>query len=39
MKLYIREWTEKTVDDEELQVTEIAPSEIQPLAYIIFVEK
>lgn len=39
MKLYIREWTEKTVDEEELQVTEITPSEIQPLSYIVFVEK
>ncbi len=39
MKLYIRETTEKTVDDEELIITEIAPSEIQPLAYIVFVDK
>lgn len=39
MKLYIRETKEKTVDEEELIITEIAPSEIQPLAYIIFLEK
>lgn len=39
MKLYIRETKERTVDDEELIITEIAPSEIQPLSYIVFLEK
>ncbi len=39
MKLYIRETKEKTVDNEELIIYEVAQSEIQPLAYIIFLEK
>jgi hypothetical protein len=38
-KIYIRERTEKTVDEEELQVVECYPSEIKPLSYIVFVEK
>lgn len=39
MKLYIRETKEKTVDDEELMIYEVAQSEIQPLSYIVFTEK
>lgn len=39
MKLYIRETKEKTVDDEELMIYEVAQSELQPLAYIVFTEK
>lgn len=39
MKLYIRETKEKTVDDEELMIYEVAQSEIQPLAYIVFLDK
>lgn len=39
MKLYIREWTEESVDGEELAVCEVCESEIQPLSYIVFIEK
>lgn len=39
MKLYIRETKEKTVDDEELMIYEVAQSELQPLAYIVFTDK
>lgn len=39
MKLYVRETKEKTVDNEELIIYEVAQSEIQPLAYIVFTDK
>jgi hypothetical protein len=38
-KIYVRQWTEKTVDEEELQVVECCQSEIHPLSFIIFLEK
>jgi hypothetical protein len=38
-KLYIKEITKKDVDGESLQVVEVSESKIQPLSYIIFLEK
>jgi hypothetical protein len=38
-KLYIKEWTEKTVDEDELQVFTTYESMVQDLSFIIFIEK
>jgi hypothetical protein len=38
-KLYIKKWTEKTVDDEELQVFTAYESMVKDLSFIIFIGK
>ncbi|MGF6951886.1 hypothetical protein QF028_004391 [Neobacillus sp. B4I6] len=38
-KVYVKEWTEKTVDKEELQVCVVNESMIKKLSYIVFIEK
>jgi hypothetical protein len=35
----VKEWTEKTAEEEELQVIEVYESMIKGLSYIVFIEK
>jgi hypothetical protein len=38
-KVYVKEKTEETVDQDKLQVVTVYPSKIENLSYVIFIEK
>ncbi|WP_259339603.1 hypothetical protein [Mesobacillus zeae] len=38
-KLYVREWTEETVDEDKLQVIEVCESKLEGTTFLIFIEK
>jgi hypothetical protein len=38
-KYYVREWVEKSADEEELQVVRVYESQPKKFTYLVFVEK
>jgi hypothetical protein len=39
MKYYVREWIEKSTDEEELQVVQVVESQPKKFTYLVFIEK